>query len=421
MSLNPLHLIETRISVPRDLSAITTIAHEREVNPEWVGLSEDDKQAIWKAAEDLYRTGLYPALSLCIRRHGQVLIDRTIGHSHGNGPDDRDLPVLAGTDTPFCLFSASKAITAMLVHKLEEEGEIKVLNPVAHYLPEFGQNGKKTITIHDVLSHRAGIATLQQEVEPEMLFDYPSILKMLYEAKPTHLHGREQGYHALTGGYVMGEIIRRVTGMDIREYMRVTVQEPLGFKYFNYGVPRKDYPAVARNYFTGFPLVFPINLVIKRILGAPFKTAVELSNDPRFYDQIIPAGNITATAAECAYFYQCLANGGEIDGKRLFQPVTIERAIREVGRMQMDKVLMAPMRYSAGMMLGDWPASIYGPATKHAFGHLGLTNNFCWADPQRAMAASLLTSGNPVVGTHVPALVSFLFVLNNTCRPVFSD
>lgn len=424
MDLNPLSLIERRIQVPKDLSAITSIAISsnngtHEANPSWLGMTEADRDAIWEAAEGLYRTGMYPALQLCIRRHGEVLINRTIGHVRGNGPKERGDKVLATTETPFCLFSASKAITAMLVHLLEEQGMINLLNPVSYYIPEFARNGKKNITIQQILAHRAGIATLQQEVDTEKLFDHDFIMNALYDARPTTVHGREQAYHALTGGYVLGELVLRVTGMDIKEFMRVNVQEPMGFKYFNYGVTPEQYPDVARNYFTGLPLVFPISLALERVLGASLETAIEVSNDPRFYEQIIPAGNITATAEEASSFFQCLLNGGEIGGKRIFQPVTIERAIREVSKMEMDRVLHMPMRYSAGMMLGDYPVGLYGPSTPRAFGHLGLTNNFCWADPERAISVSLLTSGNPVVGTHVLALLRFLTTVSKRCKRVF--
>lgn len=419
VNLNPLHRLENNIRVPSDLEAVTTIADD-EVNPTWLGVKESDKVAVWKAVQNLYKTGMYPAVSICIRRHGEVVLNRSIGHAKGNGPQDTDAKQLVTPDTPFCLFSASKAITAMLVHLLEEQGEINLLNPVSYYIPEFGQNGKENITIHQILAHRAGIARIPGEIEPETLFDYDEVKRLLFEAAPTSLHGREMAYHAVTGGYVLGELVQRVTGESIREYMRKQVQEPLGFKYFNYGTSRDDYPAIARNYISGLPLVFPLSLALKRILGVPLDKAVELSNDPRFYDQIIPAGNIVATADECSRFFQCLLNGGELDGKRIFQPVTIDRAVREVNKTAIDKNLLLPMRYSAGMMLGDRGWGTFGPATPHAYGHLGLTNNFCWADPQRALSVSLLTSGNPVVGTHLPRLGMLLGTISRRFHKVFS-
>lgn len=417
ISLNPLATIENNINVPDSIDDVVRIA-DNEVNPEWLGLTERDKDIIWENVQALYRTGAYPALSICIRRHGEILLNRSIGHVRGNGPGDHGEKVVATPETPFCLFSASKAITAMLIHLLEERGEINLLNPVSFYIPEFAANGKKRITIQQILAHRAGIASFK-DIDPEVLFDHDAIMNLINNAEPTNLHGRELAYHALTGGYVLGELVERVTGQNIREFHRDNVQLPMGFTNFNYGTPDEVYPQIARNYLTGLPIVFPVKQFIKRILGAELSKAIELSNDPRFYQQVIPAGNMVATAEECSRFFQCLLNGGEYEGKRIFQPVTIERAVREVNATELDSMLLAPMRYSAGMMLGNYPVGLFGPATPHAYGHLGLTNNFCWADPERMIAVSLLTSGNPVLGTHIPRLALLLASISKRCKRVF--
>ena len=419
MSLNPLSYFERKIDVSPDLSSLTSIG-EGEISPELVGLSEDAGEIIWAAAEELYLTGLHPTVSICIRRYGEVVLNRTIGHRSGNGPGDNDEPVLATPDTPMCLFSASKAVTAMLIHLLEEQGELNVLNPVSHYIPVFGANGKKHITVHQLLSHRAGISRLKN-IDPEMLLESSEILKRLYDTKPSALHGREVAYSAITNGYVLGELVQRITGKDIREFMREQIQQPLGFKYFNYGVPNQQVDDVARNYSTGLPNVFPLTQLAQRALGMTFEQAVELSNEPRFLQRIIPSGNIIATADECSQFYQCLLNGGELDGKRIFQPVTIERAIQEVGRFDIDRVLMLPLRYSAGMMLGHAGVGLYGPATAQAYGHLGMTNNFCWADPEREISVAILTSGNPILGSHFPRLGKLLYAISKQCKRLVKD
>src|SRR5262249_8633982 len=115
-----------RIRVPRDLDSITTIADE--VDPERVGLSTHKIERIWSAARGLFRTALHPALQLWVRRHGEVVIDRAIGHARGNGRDDNgDSPkVLATTETPFCVFSTSKGITAMVIHLLHERRALSI-------------------------------------------------------------------------------------------------------------------------------------------------------------------------------------------------------------------------------------------------------------------------------------------------------
>ena len=140
------------IDVPEDLAAITSIDHEREVNPESVGMSQKGADKIWNSVLDLYRTGTHPAIQLCLRRKGEVVFNRSIGHLRGNGPNDNaQTPKVPFTvNSPMCLFSASKAITAVLIHMLSEDNSIKLMDPVSYYLPEFAKNGKKNINIHQI-------------------------------------------------------------------------------------------------------------------------------------------------------------------------------------------------------------------------------------------------------------------------------
>src|SRR5688500_3837121 len=105
-----------RIDVPDDLGSVTTIAEE--APPALGGLDQETVESLWEAATDLYRSGIHPALQLCLRRNGEVVLDRSIGHMSGNGPDDDDDAenALATPETPFCVYSTSKAVTAVVVH-----------------------------------------------------------------------------------------------------------------------------------------------------------------------------------------------------------------------------------------------------------------------------------------------------------------
>jgi len=415
---NPVGLLEQNIQAPRSVAGITRTA-SNEVDPETLGLTRDDKSAIWKATKALYRTGAYPAIALCIRRHGEILINRTIGHTHGNGPGEAASDrVVATPSTPFCLFSASKAITAMMIHLLEERQQINLHNPVSFYIPEFAANGKKSITVEQILTHRAGIATLK-DVDVETWLDQDAMMQLICQARPTSSHREELAYHALTGGYVLGELVHRITGQNLREFMTEHVRIPMDMQYFNYGAPGGRYAEVATNYVTGMRLTFPVKQFVKRIIGMDLTTAVLASNQPSFYEHIIPASNMVATAEEASRFFQCLLDDGEYQGKRIFQPVTVERAIQESNDTKLDKMLLIPMRYSAGMMLGN-TIGLYGLHTSQAFGHIGLTNNFCWADPERRITVALLTSGNPVVGSHLPALMKLLVTISGRCKNVFA-
>ena len=135
---------------------VTTIS-DSEVSPEEVGLRRADIDAIWRAVSLYYKMGLQPAMALCIRRNGKIILNRTIGHAAGNEPGATQEPVLATPDTLFNMFSASKCVTAMLLHRLVEEGRVNLHDKVAKYIPAFSQQGKGEISIYQVLTHSAGI------------------------------------------------------------------------------------------------------------------------------------------------------------------------------------------------------------------------------------------------------------------------
>jgi len=389
----------TTCRVPASLAAVTSIG-AAETNPRAVGVSRQSVARIWQAAEALYGSGMHPALQLCVRRRGQVIIDRAIGHARGNGPDDlEDTPKVAVTpETPFNIFSASKAVTAMVIHLLDQRHLIHLDDPVCEYIPEFAEHRKQWITIRHVLTHRAGIPNLPPgSLDLDRLEDPEGIVRTLCEAKPTSRAGRELAYHALTGGFLLGAIVKRVTGSDIRAVLEREIRQPLGLRWMSYGVRPRDVQAVALNYFTGPPRVFPLSMMLRRTLGVDFRVAAEMSNDARYLLGIIPSGNVVTTANELSRFYQLLLNGGELDGVRIYEPRTIRRATSEQSYLELDLTLGMPVRYGMGFMLGAQWFSFFGPDTARVFGHLGFTNIVSWADPERQVAAALMTSGKPIL------------------------
>jgi CubicO group peptidase (beta-lactamase class C family) len=387
-----------RIHVPRDLNAITTAGAEDD--PETVGLDERTVERIWAAARDLYRSGVHPALTLCVRRHGRVVLDRAIGHARGNGPEDpREEPkVLATPDTPFCVYSTSKAITAMVVHLLHERGALDISDRVADYIPEYASHGKQDTTIAHVLAHRAGVPTLPRKtLDLEHVSDRELIIQAISDAKPFVKPGTLLAYHAVSGGYILGEIVERVTGEPIREVLAETILDPLSFRWGNYGVRPGDTDRVALNYTTGPRLLPPLSNLSARVLGRPVDTVVKLSNDPRFLTAIVPAGNVITTANELSRFFEIFRAGGELDGVRIMRPETIRRALTEQSRLEFDLSLGFPTRFSYGLMLGANVLSPYGRDTDLAFGHLGFINIMGWADPERGISVGLLNSGKAII------------------------
>ena len=404
------------INVPKNLSSVSTLNLSEEVEPELAGMTRAGIDALWSGVEAYYKTGVHPGIALCIRRKGKIILKRAIGHVDcGPGDDSQDTPLLS-PDTPICQFSASKAVTAMLVHALVENGQIHLKDPVSHYIPEFGANGKENITIEHVLSHRSGFPSVPNDIETKVLFDFNEVVRLICESEPKSLPGHTVAYHAITGGFILGELIKRVTGMNIREFLRKTIKYPLGFKYFNYGADGHDIKDIAVNYSTGLPVVFPFSTLFRYSLGRPWNEIVEISNQPQFLEAIIPAGNLIATADEMSQFFQLLLNGGSINGTRIFEPLTVKRALLEAAQIRLDKTMvLLPMRYSAGMMLGSNPVSLFGPFTPQAYGHWGFFNSFSWADPEREIAVSLLNTGKVFLGPHLVQHFKLLHLISKHC------
>ena len=403
------------IQLPESLEGVTRIADD-EVDPLSVNVQPSTIDDIWGSVEGLYKSRTMPAISLAVRHKGELIMNRSIGHARGNGPKDKNPEggSIMTPDTPVCLFSASKAVTAMLVHKIAEEGLIKLHDPVAEYIPEFAANGKQYITVGQVLAHKGGFPTIKmKDADPSILWDWDACIDLLCNAKPRKDAGTTQAYHAITGGFILGEIMRRVTGQGLNEIIKGRIGDPLGSRYMSFGLAEEDHQKAAMNYFIGRPEVFPVNLVVKRALGGPFSMVSEVSNSPEFMSAVIPAGNVYATAKESCDFFQCLLNSGKHGNKRLFERATVARAISEASARQFDRTLLVPLRTSEGLMLGDSPFGMYGPHTSEAFGHLGFIAIFCWADPARDISVSLLTTGKPIISPHLIHLVRFLKTINN--------
>ncbi len=381
------------------LEAITTIA-PGEVSAHLLGGDDDELAKVWDLAVALYRSGIHPAVQICIRRHGEIVMHRSIGYARGVGPDSEpdEAREVVGLDTPFNVFSASKAITATLIHLLDERGVLHVDDFIANYIPEFARHGKDQITIKHLLNHRAGISAMPKHaMDLDVLNDRDGLLEMVCEMKPSTRPGGRLAYHALSSGFIFAELVQRTTGKDIRRVMREEIVEPLGMRWGNYGVAPRDVDKVVQNHCTGAPILPPFDRLIERLLGVGLQEAVTLSNDKRFLTAVVPSANVVTNAEELSLFYQMLLDGGEANGKRVLDPRTIRRATAEQAWMEPDLNLIAPIRYSQGFMLGADYVSVFGPDTDKAFGHIGLTNIFGWADPDRQIAAALMTSGKPLI------------------------
>jgi CubicO group peptidase (beta-lactamase class C family) len=264
-----------------------------------------------------------------------------------------------------------------------------------------------------VLTHRSGIPNLPPEaIDLELLAHPEKVIEILAKMRRSGRPGALLQYHAVSGGFVLAEVVRRASGRTIASWLEKDVSRPLGFRWMRYGVRREELPLVARDAVTGPPVPPPLSLVLRRALGASLPEVIALASDPRFLTGIVPSANVVANASELCAFFECLLREGELGGVRVFDPRTVRHATDEQSYREIDFTLFAPLRYGSGMMLGDRPIGIFGQNTPHAFGHLGFTNIFGWADPTRQISVALVTSGKPVISPHVIRLFQFLFEVN---------
>jgi CubicO group peptidase (beta-lactamase class C family) len=389
-----------RIRVPADLDAVTAIGEEdhSQINPAAV-------DRIWQAVQHWYRAGMHPAIQLCLRHNGNVVLNRAIGHGWGNGPDDppdaEKVPVT--TETPFCVYSAAKAITTTVVHMLVERGSLSLDDRVCDYLPSYTSHGKDRTTIRHVMTHSAGIPIYTgPPVDLKRMDDSEYACAMLGALKPLYRPGLVHIYHALTWGPLVREIVLAATGKSIRDILATEILDPLGFRWTNYGVAAKDVALVAPSHVTGKPLPAPIAAVFRTAVGGTMEKIIPFSNTPQFLTGVVPSSNTVSTADELSRFAEILRRGGELDGVRIMTPETLRAATAECRRLRPDLATgLAPLRWGTGYMLGSKRFGPFGRNAPAAFGHTGLVDIAVWADPARGLAAGLVSSGKP--GRHPEA------------------
>jgi CubicO group peptidase (beta-lactamase class C family) len=408
--------LHNRIIVPKRLGDVTTIGQE--CAPEDAGVSRREVALLWARIEAQYRSGLHPAICVALRRHGRLVLNRSIGHARGNSPGNaRPVKVLANPDTPVCLFSGSKAITAILVHKLAETGAIHLDRPIAGYLPEFAANGKAGITVRQMLAHQGGMPALPaREPWADAIYDFDAMVRAL-SAAPAPRPGRCPSYHALSGGYVLGEVLRRVTGRELPELLREWLAEPLGCRHLTFGLPAAQRMQAAENAFTGPSRWTPVHSVMNRMLQAPLDQACAGSNQARWLSAVIPAANIYATADETCRVYQMLLDGGAWQGRRILREETVHELVRPFSGMRFDRTLMLPLRWSSGLMLGSRFPNFFGIRNAQAYGHLGLVSCLSWADPARDIAVTILTTGKPFLPSGLRQQFATAMAINSVCAP----
>lgn len=389
-----------RIHVPADLDAVTAVGDEDHSE-----ISRAAVERIWQDARHWYQAGMHPAIQVCLRYNGAVVLNRAIGHGWGNGPADPPEAdkVHVTTETPFCVYSAAKAISTTVVHMLVERGHFSLDDRVADYLPNYTGHGKDRTTIRHVLTHSAGVPfATGPRPNLKRMNDSEYTRAKLGELRPIHRPGLMHIYHGLTWGPLVREIVAAATGQSIRDILAAEILDPLGFRWTNYGVAEQDVPLVAPSHVTGKPLPAPIAKAFRIAVGGTLQQIIPFTNTPLFLTGVIPSSTTVSTANELSRFAEILRRGGELDGVRIMRPETLNAAVTEARRLRPDLATGGmPLRWGTGYMLGSTRFGPFGRNAPAAVGHTGLTNIAVWADPQRRLSAGVISNGKP--GRHPEA------------------
>jgi CubicO group peptidase (beta-lactamase class C family) len=290
--------------------------------------------------------------------------------------------------------STTKGMVALCAHMLVERGLLDLDAPVARYWPEFSQADKAHIPVRWLLSHRAGLPAIRRDLPAESLYDWHAFTAALAETAPWWTPGRQHGYHARTFGYLVGEVIRRISGTSVGQFLRAEVTGPLGADFF-IGLPGAE-DARAAEILPDLPPLPGDETIWDVIRRDPSSMAARAFSNPPGGPEIrntrawraaeIPASNGHTTARALARIYGALADGGTLDAVHLLDPATIDAAILEQSYGP-DAVLPFATRFGLGFMLTMprqertiWaPVPPFGPNPR-AFGHQGAGGSVGFAD-----------------------------------------
>jgi CubicO group peptidase (beta-lactamase class C family) len=333
--------------------------------------------------------------ALVVRLRGETVVDLCTGWA------DRARTRPWKPETLALSFSTTKGLASTVIHRLAERGELSYDEPIATYWPEFAAGGKYRVTVRDLLTHRAGLWSVRAVAErPEDLLDHLEMEQRL-AARAVQAPTEWSAYHAITYGWLVAGLARRVTGgRGLAELVQTEIAEPLGVDGLHIGVNETAREFVAQPVGSALRHVGAASRVITPVLTAVKATRAahdaliapgfhELfeGSEPSIWDTEMPAVNGALSAAALARFYGAFANGGADAGARLLSEATV----RDVGRVQVrtaDKVLGFRMRWR----LGFHHAFSTGSQPARAFGHYGYGGSGGWADPDLGLSLGFVTN-----------------------------
>lgn len=293
-----------------------------------------------------FASGADVGASAAVMLDGEMVVDLWGGWA------DEARTVAWQADTITNVWSSTKTMMSLSALMLHSRGQLDFDAPVAEYWPEFAANGKADVRVRNLMSHTSGVSAWEQPVEVADIFDWEKSTSMLAAQAPWWEPGTASGYHALNQGHLVGEVIRRITGMKLGEFFRTQVAEPLGAD-FHIGLAPSEYGRVA-NVIPPPPLpvdlaaLDPEMVVVKTFTGPAPDASVAWTDEWRQAD--IGAANGHGNARSMALVQSAISNGGVVNDVQLLGQDSIEQIFREQAN-GVDLVLMMPIRFGIGFGL----------------------------------------------------------------------
>ncbi len=345
--------------------------------------------------------------AVCIYHRGQCVVDLWGGYS-----DDNYTPWQRDTLAPS--FSTTKGVAATLLHICADRGLVDYDARVADYWPEFGQAGKEDITLRQVLSHQSGLYHIREMIDHiDRMLDWEHMIAAIERTPPAHEPGSRTGYHGLTFGFLVGEIVQRVTGRDFSSLVQSELAKPLGLDGLFIGTPERElvrgaeliFPDYTRrlsqsrlsHYLEGYARAMSrllksagVDTDLVSLFEALGPRGVsEFSFDaPETLRVAIPAANGMFTARSLARLYAALANGGELDGTRLLS----SRTLGEATTLQAPTGRLSVIPFDMRWRLGYHGVFTTRGIPQQAYGHFGFGGSGAWADPQHELGVALIVN-----------------------------
>jgi CubicO group peptidase (beta-lactamase class C family) len=337
------------------------LADGRESEPSSLGFDRERLESVATLA-----SSRNAASWLVVLRDGEVLLDRRSG---------------CEPDALFFTFSVSKPFVALAIHLLAQRGLLRLDDPVAEHWPEYAIHGKHGITIRHVLTHRSGVPYSSGSLIGDGLAmtDWNRSVGLAQNARPRWPAGEFVGYETLSFGFILGELVRRVSGKPVEEFLQSEFFVPLRLPNIRLGLTED---VIAR----GVPLIS---------VGTIQRSTRMTFNRRAVRTAVIPAASVSASAYDLARFYKAMLKGGKRRDVRVLSKSTVREALKVSSDGERDRTLGTHPRWAHGFQLGgpsDAPRPMGRKSSRLAFGPNGSSICNAWADPDRGLVFVYLTN-----------------------------